>query len=133
MYEQHEIMRTLYQLMDRMKLQSQGWDVTLFTAREIRLAHRILNRNAINRCNGIERWDEQARKRLASWTDDDEARAEKSDARAEARVRDALREFFGDRKGEVAVYFQGDPRGALIVIQPAGAQAQDSGARLAAW
>jgi hypothetical protein len=133
MYEQHEIMRTLYQLMNRMKLQSQGWDVTLFTAREIRLAHRILNRNAINRCNGIERWDAQAQMRLASWTDDDEARAEKSDARAEARVRAALREFFGDRRGEVSVHFQNDPRGALIVIEPAGAQAQGSSARLASW
>ena len=131
MYEQHEIMRTLYQLMDRMKLQSQGWDVTLFTAREIRLAHRILNRNAINRCNGIERWDAQAQMRLASWTDDDEARAERSDAKAEARVRDALREFFGDRRGEVSVHFQGDPRGALIVIEPAGANG--SGSRLASW
>jgi hypothetical protein len=133
MYKQHEVMKTLYGLMGRMKLESKGWDVTAFAAREIRLAHRILDRNATARCNGIERWDEQARMRLASWTDDDEARAEKSDARAEARVRDALREFFGDRKGEVAVYFQGDPRGALIVIQPAGAQAQDSGARLASW
>jgi hypothetical protein len=132
-YKQHEVMKTLYQLMHRMKLQSKGWDVTTFTAREIRLAHRILDRNAINRCNGIERWDAAARKRLASWTDDDEARADRLDARAEARVRDALREFFGDRKGEVLIHFQGDPRGALIVIQPAGAQAQDSGARLAGW
>lgn len=132
-YKQHEVVKTLYQLMDRMKLQSKGWDVTAFTAREIRLAHRILDRNAINRCNGIERWDAAARMRLASWTDDDEARAEKSDARAEARVRDALRAFFGDRKGEVAIHFQGDPRGALIVIEPAGAQAQGSSARLASW
>jgi hypothetical protein len=132
-YKQHEVMKTLYSLMDRMKLESKGWDQTSRIAREIRLAHRILDRNAINRCNGIERWDEQARKRLASWTDDDEARADRLDARAEARVRDALRALFGDRKGEVAIHFQGDPRGALIVIQPAGAQAQDSGARLASW
>jgi len=130
-YKQHEVMKTLYSLMDRMKLQSKGWDVTAFTAREIRLAHRILDRNAINRCNGIERWDAVARMRLASWTDDDETRADKSDARAEARVRDALREFFGDRKGEVSIHFQGDPRGALIVIEPAGADG--SGVRLASW
>jgi hypothetical protein len=132
-YKQHEVMKTLYGLMDRMKLESKGWDQTSRIAREIRLAHRILDRNAINRCNGIERWDAVARMRLASWTDDDEARAEKSDARAEARVRDALRALFGDRKGEVSIHFQGDPRGALIVIAPAGAKAQDSGARLASW
>jgi hypothetical protein len=133
MYKQHDVMKTLYGLMGRMKLESKGWDVTAFAAREIRLAHRILDRNAINRCNGIERWDAQAQMRLASWTDDDEARADRLDARAEARVRDALRALFGDRKGEVSIHFQGDPRGALIVIQPAGAQAQDSGARLASW
>ena len=131
MYKQHEVMKTLYSVMDRMKLESKGWDQTSRIARDIRLAHRILNRNAINRCNGIERWDAQAQMRLASWTDDDEARAERSDARAEARVRDALRALFGDRRGEVAIYFQGDPRGALIVIEPAGADG--SGSRLAGW
>lgn len=130
-YKQHEVMKTLYGLINRMKLESKGWDQTTRIAREIRLAHRILDRNAIARCNGIERWDAQARMRLASWTDDDEARAEKSDARAEARVRDALRALFGDRKSEVAVRFQGDPRGALIVIEPAGADG--SGSRLASW
>ena len=130
-YKQHEVMKSLYSVMGRMKLESKGWDVTAFAAREIRLAHRILERNAINRCNGIERWDAQARKRLASWTDDDEARADKSDARAEARVRDALRALFGDRRGEVSICFQGDPRGALIVIEPAGADG--SGSRLASW
>lgn len=130
-YKQHEVMKSLYSVMGRMKLESKGWDVTAFAAREIRLAHRILNRNAINRCNGIERWDAQVQMRLASWTDDDEARAEKSDARAEARVRGALRALFGDRKSEIAVRFQGDPRGALIVIEPAGADG--SGSRLAGW
>ena len=133
MYKQHEVMKTLYSIMGRMKLESKGWDVTAFAAREIRLAHRILDRNATARCNGIERWDAQARMRLASWTDDDEARADKSDARAEARVKDALRALFGDRKGEVSIHFQGDPRGALIVIELAGTAAQGSAQRVASW
>lgn len=130
-YKQHDVMKTLYGLMDRYGITSKGWDVTAFTAREIRLAHRILDRNAINRCNGIERWDSKAKMRLAQWTDEDEVRAEKSDARAEARVRAALDTFFGDKAKEFNVYFQGDPRGALIVVEPVGANG--SGSRVADW
>ena len=130
-YKQHDVMRTLYGLMERFQIESKGWDVTVFTAREIRLAHRILDRNAINRCNGIERYDHKAKMRLTQWTDEDEARAEKSDAKAEARVRAALDTFFGDKAKEFKVYFQGDPRGALIVVEPAGANG--SGSRVAGW
>lgn len=130
-YKQHDVMKTLYGLMERFQIDSKGWDVTAFTAREIRLAHRILDRNAINRCNGIERYDHKAKMRLASWTDEDEARAEKSDARAEARVRAALGAFFGDKAKEFKVYFQGDPRGALIVVETADHGVY--GSRVAGW
>ena len=126
-YKQHDVMKTLYGLMDRYGIESKGWDVTAFTAREIRLAHRILDRNAINRCNGIERYDHRAKMRLAQWTGADEARAEKSDAKAEARVRAALDTFFGDKAKEFKVYFQGDPRGALIVVDLAGTDSRVAG------
>lgn len=126
-YKQHDVMKTLYGLMGRYGLESKGWDITAFTAREIRLAHRILDRNAVNRCNGIERWDDKAKMRLAQWTDADEARAEKSDARAEARVRAALNTFFGDKAKEFEIRFQRDPRGALIVVELAGTESRVAG------
>lgn len=126
-YKQHDVMKSLYGLMQRFQIESKGWDVTAFIAREIRLAHRILDRNAINRCNGIERWDSKAKMRLAEWTDDDEARAEKSDARAEARVRAALDTFFGDKAKQFEICFQGDPRGALIVVSLAGTDSRVAG------
>jgi hypothetical protein len=134
-YKQHDVMKTLYNLADRFDLQLQGWDHTAHIAREIRLSHRILERNAINRCNGIERWDSKAQMRLAQWTDDDEARADKSDAKAEARVRAAITDLFGGadamRVHQVEVRFQGDPRGALIVLEPLGSNG--SGSRIAGW
>ena len=130
-YKQHDVMKTLYGLMECHGVAGQGWDVTAFTAREIRLAHRVLDRNAINRCNGIDRYDRKLQRFFPEWTEDDEARAEKSDARAEARVRAALDTFFGDKAKEFKVYFQGDPRGALIVVEPAGANG--SGSRVAGW
>lgn len=130
-YKQHDVMKTLYGLLERFQIESKGWDVTAFTAREIRLAHRILDRNATNRCNGIERWDRKAQMICAQWTEEDEARAEKSDARAEARVRAALDTFFGDKAKEFKVYFQGDPRGALIVVETAGHGVY--GSRVAGW
>ena len=134
-YKQHDVMKTLYNLADRFDLQLQGWDHTAHIAREIRLSHRILERNAINRCNGIERWDSKAQMRLASWTDDDEARAEKSDLKAESRVIAAIVDLFGGREAmaihQVEVRFQGDPRGALIVLEPPGSNG--SGSRIAGW
>jgi hypothetical protein len=130
-YKQHDVMKTLYNLADRFDLQLQAWDHTATIAREIRLSHRILERNAVNRCNGIERWDSKAQMRLAQWTDEDEARAEKSDAKAEARVRAAIAALFAGKDHLVNVRFQGDPRGALIVLEPPGSNG--SGSRIAGW
>jgi hypothetical protein len=133
-YKQHDVMRTLFNLADRFDLMT-DWDSMAAIAREIRLSHRILERNAINRCNGVERWDSKAQMRLAQWTDDDEARADKSDAKAEARVRAAITDLFGGadamRVHQVEVRFQGDPRGALIVLEPPGSNG--SGSRIAGW
>ena len=128
---QLDVMKTLYGLMERFQIESKGWDVTAFTAREIRLAHRILDRNAINRCNGIDRYDRKLQRFFPEWTEEDEARAEKSDARAEARVRAAFDTFFGDKAKEFKVYFQGDTRGALIVVETAGHGVY--GSRVAGW
>lgn len=129
-YKQHEVMKTLYQIAERFDLPT-GWDSMATIAKEIRLSHRILDRNAINRCNGIERYDRKMQRFYPEWNDEDEARAEKSDARAEARVRAALDTFFGAKAKEFKISFQGDPRGALIVVEPIGANG--SGSRVAGW
>jgi hypothetical protein len=129
-YKQHDVMRTLFNLADRFDLMT-DWDMVAAIAKEIRLAHRILERNAVNRCNGIERWDSKAQMRLASWTDEDEAKADKSDAKAEARVRAAIAALFAGKDHLVTVRFQGDPRGALIVLEQNGQGVFNS--RIAGW
>jgi hypothetical protein len=129
-YKQHDVMKTLYKIADRFDLMT-DWDSMAAIAREIRLSHRILDRNAINRCNGIERWDSKAQMRLASWTDEDEAKADKSDAKAEARVRAAIFALFAGKDHLVTVSFQGDPRGALIVLEQNGQGVFNS--RIAGW
>ncbi|MFN8993392.1 MAG: hypothetical protein ACK5X3_07005, partial [Pseudomonadota bacterium] len=129
-YKQHDVMKTLYQIAERFDLPT-GWDSMAAIAREIRLSHRILDRNAINRCNGIERWDSKAQMRLASWTDEDEAKADKSDAKAEARVRAAIFALFAGKDHLVSVSFQGDPRGALIVLEALGYNGYSE--RIAGW
>lgn len=129
-YKQHDVMKTLYNLADRFDLMT-DWDMVAAIAKEIRLAHRILERNAVNRCNGIERWDSKAQMRIASWTIGDDVKADKSDAKAEARVRDAIAALFAGKDHLVTVRFQGDPRGALIVLEPPGSNG--SGSRIAGW
>lgn len=129
-YKQHDVMKTLYKIADRFDLMT-DWDSMAAIAREIRLSHRILDRNAINRCNGIERRDSKAQMRLASWTDEDEAKADKSDAKAEARVRAAIFALFAGKDHLVTVSFQGDPRGALIVLEQNGQGVFNS--RIAGW
>lgn len=119
MNAQNDSLKQLYRLSDSLKLPGIGFDAMNAAARALRLAAAVLERTAVNRCNGIERWDAKAKMRLASWTDEDEARAERSDAKQEARATEALRTVFGDRFAEVRVAFQGDPRGAMIVIYPA--------------
>lgn len=88
-------------------------------------AARSLHRTAEARCNGIERWDAQARMRLASWTDADEAKADKADARATDRAKAALAAIYGaDWSERIDLETQGDPRGAMVKLWAKGASRQ---------
>lgn len=87
----------------------------LHACRAIVKAARTMRRNAEKRCNGIERYDTAARRVLASWTDADDARADKSDARAVAAIRGALATLYGpDWGARFTLETQGDPRGAIV-------------------
>jgi len=88
---------------------------------EIIRAARIMDRNAVNRCNGIERWDAKARMRLAEWTDADEAKAERSDEKAEARVKAALAVIYGATWADrIDLETCGDPRGPMVKLWAKG-------------
>ena len=77
----------------------------------VRLGKRA-QRIAEQRCNGIQRYDSQARQTLATWTEADEARAEKATAQIENQAR-AILERYGARDITVA----GDPRGFCLKVK----------------
>lgn len=52
-----------------------------------------LARHQLNACNGIERWDAKARRVLASWTEADQAKAERETEESREVIRYALRGF----------------------------------------
>lgn len=84
-------------------------------------AARIMDRNAVKRCNGIERWNGRARMVLASWTEADEAKAEKSDDAAEAKVKAALAAIYGATWPErIDLETCGDPRGPMVKLWAKG-------------
>lgn len=125
---QYESMRTLYRLADDLDVGTGGFDKTAFTARELRLASATLLRISEQECNGIERWDAKAKMRLASWTEEDQTRSEARRAKQEKRVMDALESFFdAETFKRLRVEFQGDPRGAMIIIST------DTHGRAAVW
>jgi hypothetical protein len=98
------------------------WQVSDAVEATIR-ASRTLERNAVKRCNGIERYDAKARMVLASWTDADEASAERSDDRAEAKVKAALAVIYGATWGErIDLETSGDPRGAMVKLWTKGSK-----------
>lgn len=98
------------------------WKVADAVADIIRAA-RTMDRNAVNRCNGIERWDAKAGMRLAEWTDADEAKAERSDERAEAKVKAALAVIYGATWADrIEMETQGDPRGAMVKLWTKGSK-----------
>lgn len=66
-------------------------------------------RIAESRCNGIERYDATARRVLASWTDDDESRADKAGSRILADAKAIL-----DKYGATDIQVGGDPRGFTL-------------------
>lgn len=115
---QDDTMRALYRIGERLNdnetFAAAGFDDVLSAAKAILSASRRLSRIAEQECNGIERWDPKARMVLASWTDADQASADKRSAKAEADAIDAFRSIYGDPVTHYAVIFQGDPRGAPI-------------------
>lgn len=76
----------------------------------LRKLGRAAKRVAESRCNGIERYDATAKRRLASWTDEDEGRANRADGRTLAKA-----EVVAKRYG-ATVHLQGDPRGCVLKL-----------------
>lgn len=74
----------------------------------IRLGKRAL-RIAEQKCNGVQRYDARARRMLASWTEGDEARADKAIARIESEAGAILSAY-----GATDVVASGDPRGHCL-------------------
>jgi hypothetical protein len=86
-------------------------------AAQLAKAARVLDRINVDRCNGIERWDPAARMRLASWTEEDEARAEKLALRhANAALAIVHRLNAESMLVPFSIRFNGDPRGASIKL-----------------
>jgi hypothetical protein len=112
---QHETMRQLYRIADKVgdAWRSEGWDATSDAARIIRLGAKRLQRISESMCNGIERYDSKAGRVLASWTEADQASADKRRDKAEFEIAAAFAGLFGAR---VAVTFQNDPRGAPVRV-----------------
>lgn len=87
----------------------------------VRLGKRAA-RIAEQRCNGIERYDATARRFLASWTDDDDARADK----AESRIATAARAIL-DNYGATEISVGGDPRGFNLKFRLASGRSNSFG------
>jgi hypothetical protein len=64
------------------------------------------------RCNGIDRYDAMAQRVLASWTEDDEARADKAVAGITAAATIRLQRY-----GAGSAQAQGDPRGFVLTFK----------------
>lgn len=113
----HELQKTLFRAAERQGINS----VDVFAAApELRRAAFILNRISEQECNGIERWDSKAKMMLGSWTEADQARADKRRAKAESRVKAALVVAYGaDWDNAFTLEFQGDPRGAPVYLNSA--------------
>lgn len=77
----------------------------------IRLGKRA-SKIVIQQCNGIERYDAKARRMLPSWTEADEARAEKAQAKIKAEALAILAPY-----GVTVVDVGGDPRGFCLKFE----------------
>lgn len=106
-----QTIRRLYRLSDQGAAMTGDFDAVARATRILSSASRRLSRYAETRCNGVERWNEQAKMRLAEITEADEAHLDRLEGRAEAQAVAAIAVLFGD---SVTVTFQRDPRGAPI-------------------
>lgn len=77
----------------------------------IRLGKRA-ERIAIQRCNGIERYDAKAGRVLAIWTEADEARADKACAKIAKEAANILEPY-----GATDIKASGDPRGFCLTFK----------------
>lgn len=71
-----------------------------------------ISRWRLAQCNGIDRWDSKAHGFFASWTDEDQARADKETAESKAAIQKALRQFAAP--GVVFKWYS-DPRAGAVV------------------
>ncbi|RWC91664.1 MAG: hypothetical protein EOS72_03140 [Mesorhizobium sp.] len=79
-------------------------------------------RLAVQRCNGIWRYDTTARRVLPSWTEQDEARAEKTAASIMKQATDILGPY-----GATGVSVDGDPRGFVLKFRLASGRSNSFG------
>lgn len=122
--EAADLLRVLYRLHEYepgFQLSNASYSDKADAALALVKSSRALKRMAVARCNGIPRYDAKARMVLASWTDDDETRAERADKRAETRIRDAMVTIYGsDWADRIDLECQGDPRGAMVKLWASG-------------
>lgn len=52
-----------------------------------------LARHQLNACNGINRWDQKAQRFLPSWTEEDQAKAERETDASRKAIREELRHY----------------------------------------
>lgn len=87
----------------------------------VRLGKRAA-RIAINRCNGIERYDAKARQMLATWTEDDESRADKACDKIAKEAAKILESY-----GATDIRVGGDPRGFTLKFHLASGRTNSAG------
>ncbi len=80
---------------------------------------------ALDRCNGIQRYDAAARQMLASWTEADEARADKAAAKIEADAAAILEPY-----GATDIEATGDPRGFCLRFRLASGRSNSFGGKV---
>lgn len=109
-----DTMQGLYRLIENQgAIHEGGFGAVHELARDLAKAARVIDRENLKQCNGIERFDEKAGQVLASWTDQDQERSDKARDRALAKARDALAAVFGD---QLKIKAQGDPRGLPLHV-----------------
>lgn len=117
LYRLHEIER------EGFTIHSTSFAATFAACKAIASASRTRQKWAERACNGIERWDAKAQRRLASWTDSDEAAKDKADDKAEARIQAALAVIYGPEwRNSITLELQNDPRGAMVKLYTKGTE-----------
>jgi hypothetical protein len=72
---------------------------------------RRAKRIATDRCNGVYRYDAKTRRSIQTWTEEDEARADKATAKIEAQAAEILAPY-----GATDIQAHGDPRGHVLTF-----------------